>query len=174
MQRLFRMRSLHPRLYYKDQSTRSTYKYKNPHISVRVLNRDWILSLSYFFLRMWYKMNAPTKPSSPSLLNPPKILIRLSTTELSGQKGIVAPLNSTSNTTPRAMILIPISVSELAQEPIFFRNSIIISFVLVKQSITFSYYKTLGYPKNNYEKSIKKLPNIYGILNYRFYLIKYI
>ena len=51
---------------------------------------------------MWYKTSAPTKPSRPSLLNPPNIPIMLSTTDTSSQKGILTPLNSTSNTTPRS------------------------------------------------------------------------
>mgnify|MGYP003315834471 CR=1 FL=1 len=63
---------------------------------------------------MWYITNAPTNPSKPSLLNPPKIPIILSTTDTFGQNGITAPLNSTSNTTPRAMIDIPISVRSVS------------------------------------------------------------
>jgi len=57
---------------------------------------------------MWYKINAPTKPNSPSALSDPKIAIMLSTTEIFGQNGIPAPENSTSNTTPKATTLTPI------------------------------------------------------------------
>ena len=48
-------------------------------------------------------MKAPTNPSSPSALSDPKISMILPTTDTSGQKGIPAPLNSTSSTTPKAI-----------------------------------------------------------------------
>jgi hypothetical protein len=49
----------------------------------------------------------------------------LPTTEMLGQKEIFIPPNSTSNTTPKAIKLIPICVRASAQEPIFLNNSII-------------------------------------------------
>ena len=56
---------------------------------------------------MWYKTKAPTNPSRPSALSDPKIAIILSTTDIFGQKGIPAPENSTSSTTPKATRLTP-------------------------------------------------------------------
>jgi hypothetical protein len=52
---------------------------------------------------MWYNTKAPTSPSKPSALSDPRMAIILSTTEISGQKGIPAPENSTSSTTPKAI-----------------------------------------------------------------------
>jgi len=52
---------------------------------------------------MWYNTKAPTKPSSPSALSDPKIAMILPTTDILGQKGIPAPWNSTSSTTPKAI-----------------------------------------------------------------------
>ena len=78
---------------------------------------------SSLFLRIWYNTTAPTNPSRPSLLKLPMIPIMLSITDTSGQKGIAAPLNSTSNTTPNAIMLTPTSVSFLAQELKVLKNS---------------------------------------------------
>ena len=69
-------------------------------------------------------MKAPTNPSKPSALSEPKNPMMFDTTVMSPKNGIPAPPNSTSNTTPSAITEIPISVSLLAQEPIFDKISI--------------------------------------------------
>ncbi len=83
---------------------------------------------------MWYRTNAPTNPNSPSLLKEPKMPMILSTTDISGQNGITAPLKSTSKTTPSAINPTPVVVRVLTQLFIVFKKSIIILINYTKQN----------------------------------------